>query len=185
MIDVARGKLAFEAHVDDACNAGLLVPPASIDLVVAHFLTTFVDRRRLFGVAAGVLRPGGRLSVVSTPSEAFRHVSSIVDRFLGAATAQTASPSPENAGVLEDELRASGFEIESVETFRRGIRFETFDECLSWGLTSGFFAHAVEAIGLDRIQAFAGVPGIFPLEDEYVGVAILATRPGTTPGRGR
>src|SRR4051812_20765018 len=81
MIDVARGKLTFEAHVDDACHADRLVPAASIDLVVAHFLTTFVDRRRLFAAACAVLRPGGRLSVVSTPSEAFRRVSSLVDKF--------------------------------------------------------------------------------------------------------
>lgn len=185
MIDLARGKVTFEAHVDDACNAGLHVAPSSVDLVVAHFLTTFVDRRRFFGVAAGLLRPGGHLSVVSSPAEAFRQVSSTVDRFLGAATAQTVSPSPENAGVLEDELRSAGLDIDSVETFRRRVRFETFDECVSWGLRSGFFAHAIAAIGMERIQAFAGVPGIFPLEDEYVGVAILATRPDPTPGSGR
>lgn len=163
--------------MDDACNAGLHVPAGSIDLVVAHFLTTFVDRPRLFDVAAGVLCPGGWLSVVSTPSEAFRHLSSIVDRFLGAATVQAVSPSPENTGVLEHELRSSGFEIEGIETFRRSVRFETFDQCVDWGLKSGFFAHAIAAIGMDRIQAFAGVPGIFPLEDEYVGVAIIARTP--------
>lgn len=178
MIDAARAKLAFEAHVDDACNADVHVAPNSVDLVVAHFLTTFVDRRRLFGVAAGVLRPGGRMSVVSTPSDAFHQVRSIVGRFLGDATAQAASPTPDSADVLAGELRAAGFEIEGVDTFRRPIRFETFDDCVSWGLQSGFFAHAIAAIGLDRIQAFAGVPGIFPLEDEYVGVAILATHPG-------
>lgn len=176
MIDVAQRKLAFEAHVDDACNAAAHVPPASVDLALAHFLTTFVDRPKLFRMTAGLLRPGGLFSVVSTPTEAFHAVRSGLGALLGDdALVQAASPTPANADALAAELTAAGFEIRAVETFRRKIVFENFDQCLDWGLKSGFFAHAIEAIGLEKIKAFANIPGIFPLADEYVGVAVLAS----------
>lgn len=176
MIDVAQRKLTFEAHVDDACNAAAHVPPASVDLALAHFLTTFVDRPKLFRMTAGLLRPGGLFSVVSTPTEAFHVVRSSLGALLGdAALVQAASPTPANADALAAELTAAGFEIRTIETFRRKIVFENFDQCLEWGLKSGFFAHAIEAIGMERIKSFANIPGIFPLADEYVGVAVLAS----------
>ena len=55
MIEAAQRKLPLEAHVDDACNAEKHVPAASVDLTLAHFLTTFVDRPRLFRTAAATL----------------------------------------------------------------------------------------------------------------------------------
>lgn len=176
MVEVARRKLAFEAHVDDACNAAAHVPSVSVDLALAHFLTTFVDRPRLFRMTAGLLKPGGFFSVVSTPTEAFLAVRNGLGALLGdAALMQAASPTPANADALAAELRGAGFEIRAIETFRKKIVFETFDQCLDWGLKSGFFAHAIEAIGLERIKAFANTPGVFPLHDEYVGVAVLAS----------
>lgn len=179
MIEVARRKFEFTAYVDDACNAGAHVPDDSADLVMAHFLTTFVNRPKLFRTAANLLRPGGLFSVVGTPSEAFGKISAGVCALLGDAGAvQAASPTPENAQSLAAELTAAGFTIVAVESFRRTIRFESFNECMDWGLRSGFFAHTVEAIGRERLEAFAQIPGLFPLEDEYVAVAVLATKPG-------
>lgn len=176
MVEVAQRKLAFEAHVDDACNAAAHVPPASVDLALAHFLTTFVDRPKLFRTTAGLLKPGGLFSVVSTPTEAFLAVRNGLAALLGdTALVQAASPTPANAEALAAELRDAGFEIRTIETFRQKVVFETFDQCLDWGLKSGFFAHAIEAIGLERIKAFAHIPGLFPLHDEYVGIAVLAS----------
>jgi hypothetical protein len=155
------------------------VPNDSADLVMAHFLTTFVNRPKLFRTAAAMLRPGGLFSVVGTPGEAFAKISAGVCALLGDANAvRAASPAPENAQVLAAELTAAGFSLVSVETFRRTIRFETLHECMEWGLRSGFFAHTVEAIGRERLESFAQIPGLFPLEDEYVAVAVLAAKPG-------
>jgi len=177
MIAAAQGKLPFDAHVDDACNAGRYVPAHSVDLVIAHFLTSFVHRPSLFGTAHAVLKPGGLLSVVSTTSEAFHRARVGVDQLLGnAGIIDQVSPSPETGAVLRAEIEAAGFEIRSLETFRRPIIFPSFDETLKWGLQSGFFAHAVEAIGLEKVSALAPLTeGMFPFHDEYVGVAILAT----------
>jgi SAM-dependent methyltransferase len=176
MLEVAAQRIAVEAHVDDACNAGAHVPPGSVDLVLAHFLTTFVDRPKLFRAAARTLRPGGLFSVVSTPSEAFRRVRAGVDQLFGqAGLADRVSPSPETAEVLAAELADAGFEIRASETFRRPIVFDSFQPALEWGLQSGFFAHAIEAIGMERVQSLAPLTrGMFPFHDEYVGVAILA-----------
>lgn len=177
MISAAQRKLAFEAHVDDACNAGQHVPAGTVDLALAHFLTTFVNRPRLFRATAGTLKPKGLFSVVSTTSEAFRGVRAGVDMLLGAAgTMDKLSPAPETGDTLSAELRDAGFEIIKVETFRRAIVFQNFEETLKWGLQSGFFAHVVEALGVEKVSALAGLTqGMFPFHDEYVGVAILAT----------
>lgn len=174
MIEIARGKLDFEWHVDDACNVGAHVPAGTADLVVAHFLTTFVDRPRLFEAARATLGEGGLFSVVSTTGEAFAKLSAVVDSFLGASVARAASPAPADTEALVAEVRAVGFEVKAIEVFRKPVRFESFEECLAWGVRSGFFAHAIEAIGIDRVMGYADVPGIFPLDDEYVGVALLA-----------
>jgi len=45
---------------------------------------------------------------------------------------------------------------------------------VTWGMKSGFFTQAIDAIGLDRIRQFADMPDVFPLADEYLGVAVLA-----------
>ncbi len=176
MIAAAQRRLALEAHVDDACNAAAHVPPGSVDLVLAHFLTTFVNRPRLFAAAAQTLRPGGLFSVVSSTSEAFRLVRGGVDQLLGnAGIVDKVSPSPASGDALVAELRASGFEVCARETFRRPVTFDNFDNTLTWGRQSGFFAHVLEALGTDTINRLgAATAGMFPVHDEYVGVAILA-----------
>jgi SAM-dependent methyltransferase len=177
MIEIAQSKLAFDAHVDDACNAGAYVAPASIDLAVCHFLTTFVDRPRLFRVARTALRPGGLFSVVSTPDEAFATLRKHVAPIVGEAALHAANPAPKSAEALADELVAAGFEVRSLERFRRRIVFETFEQTFTWGLKSGFFTHLIAALDMDRLTAFATGDGakLFPFEDEYVGVVILAS----------
>jgi SAM-dependent methyltransferase len=176
MMEAAQRKLVLEAHVGDACEADKFTLAASVDLVIAHFLTTFVDRPRLFGVAASRLRLNGLFSVVSTTSEAFGRIRAGVAQLLGeSGIIDRTSPSPETGDALAAELRASGFEIHRLETFRKPIVFENFNQALQWGLKSGFFAHIVEAIGMERIAMLeAMTQGMFPFHDEYVGVAVLA-----------
>ncbi len=173
MIEIAKTKVAFEAHVDDACNAGARVPPASIDLVLAHFLTSFVDRPQLFGAARSTVKPGGLFSVVSTPHAAFKNVRQIVGALLGEAAVNAAAPAP-TVDQLTEEVRAAGFEILASDAFTRDVKFQSFDEAVEWGMKSGFFAQSIDAIGLETIRPFADTPGVFPLADEYVGVALLA-----------
>jgi SAM-dependent methyltransferase len=178
MIASAREKLHFEAHVDDACNAGAHVAPGSIDLVLAHFLTTFVDRSKLFAVVAKTLAPGGLFSVVSTPGEAFGKVTGYAAALVGEDAIRAASPAPLTVDSLSDELRAAGFEICEVERFRRPIVFDGVDHLVKWGVTSGFFAHTFEVLGTERmtqLRAFAEGTGLFPLEDEYIAGVILAS----------
>ena len=175
MLAIARQKVALETHVDDACNAGSYVADGSIDLVLAHFLTSFVDRRQLFQVARRALRTGGVLSVASTTYEALLNMRRAASALLGdGALVDAAAPSPESGDAMADELRECGFSVRAMETFRTPITFQTFDECLTWGLRSGFLTHVVAVLGPDRVNTLRHVPGVFPFQDEYVGVAITA-----------
>ncbi len=173
MIDVARTKVTLEAHVDDACNAAAHVAAGTIDLTLAHFLTSFVDRDRLFTVARGTLKPGGLFSIVSTTHAAFGRIRKIVGGVLGTDVVNAAAPAPTEEQ-LAGEVRAAGFEIVATDAFRKPVKFTGFDEAVDWGLHSGFFTQSIDAIGLDKIRPFARIPGIFPIRDEYVGMAILA-----------
>ncbi len=175
MIEVAKRKVEFEAYVDDAANVAAYVTTASVDLILMHFLTTFVNRPSVFRTAASRLRPGGMFSVVSTPSEAFPNIRTWVAALIGHAAVQAASPGPLTADVLLDELREAGFVVEAFRRFRRRVTFQTFEQVIHWGKSSGFLTHAIEAVGPEVVTALSKVSGVFPLEDEYVGVAVLAS----------
>jgi SAM-dependent methyltransferase len=176
MLEVAKKRLHLEAHVDDVCNIGKHVAPASVDLALAHFLTTFVDRPKLFVATATTLRPDGLLSVVATTGEAFGSIRRNVDRLLGqGGLTKELSPAPDTAEALAAELRAAGYEIVAQEIFRKPVVFDNFDAGLKWGKESGFFAHIVESLGAIKIGLLRVLTrGMFPFHDEYVGVAILA-----------
>ena len=173
MIEIAQRKLSFEAHIDDACNVGAHVAEGSVDIALAHFITSFVDRPRLFGAARATLKPGGLFSVVSTPRAAFANIRRIVGALLGDDVVSAAAPAP-TLDELTAEVDGASFEILAADTFRCPVEFRSFDEAVTWGMKSGFFTQAIDAIGLDRIRQFADMPGVFPLVDEYLGVAVLA-----------
>jgi predicted TPR repeat methyltransferase len=173
MIEIAQQKLTFEAHVDDACNASLHVASSTVDLALAHFLTSFVDRPTLFGVARAALKPGALFSVVSTPHAAFAKVRAIAGSVLGPDAVAAAAPAPTEAQ-LAAEVTAAGFEILATDVFRAPVEFTGFDQTIDWGMKSGFFAQSISAIGLERLRPIANLPGLFPASDEYVGVAMLA-----------
>ena len=173
MIEIAQGKVAFEAHVDDACNAAAHVAPETVDLALAHFLTSFVDRPALFRVARGTLKPGALFSIVSTPQAAFAKVRAIAGAVLGSEALAAVAPAPTEEQ-LAAEVRDAGFEILVTDVFRSSVEFLSFDHAVDWGMKSGFFAQTISAIGLERLKPIASLPGLFPASDDYVGVAMLA-----------
>lgn len=179
MLEVARRRFPLlEVHVDDACNVGQRVAAESVDLALAHFLTTFVSRPRLFAAARTTLRPGGLFSVVSTTRGAFGKVRAGVDKMLGQhGLSDEVSPAPESGEALAAEIAASGFEIRALEVFRKPVVFQDFDAALDWGVKSGFFTHAVEKVGKIRLALLKQLArGLFPFHDEYTGAAVLASR---------
>jgi predicted TPR repeat methyltransferase len=173
MIEIAQGKVAFEAHVDDACNAAAHVGPETVDLALAHFLTSFVDRPTLFRAARGTLKRGALFSIVSTPQAAFAKVRALAGTVIGPEAIAAVAPAPTEEQ-LAAEVRDAGFEIVATDVFRSTVEFLSFEHAVDWGMKSGFFAQTISAVGLERLQPIANLPGIFPASDEYVGVAMLA-----------
>jgi SAM-dependent methyltransferase len=173
MIEIAQQKLTFEAHVDDACNAAAHVDAATVDLALAHFLTSFVDRPQLFRAARATLKPGALFSIVSTPFAAFEKVRSIAGQVVGDDAVTAGAPAPTEQQ-LADDVNGAAFDILAVDVFRTQVEFVGFDQAIDWGMKSGFFAQSIAAIGLDRLRPLAEMPGLFPITDEYIGVALLA-----------
>ena len=175
MLAIAREKMPIETYVDDACRADAHVEAGGVDLVLAHFLTSFVDRRRLFEVARRTMRTGGLLSVASTTLQAMARLRAGVAAQLGLEpTIASVAPGVPNADVLVQELTDTGFVVTAIDTYRQHVAFETAGACLEWGMTSGFFTQAVALLGAERVNALVQVPGYFPMQDEYVGLAVRA-----------
>lgn len=179
MLAVARRKIDLQAIVANAENVGAHVEDATVDLALMHFLTTFIDVRSTLEACQRALRPGGFLSVVSTTQEAF----GALRREIGLRIAtdeelRAASPAPSDPDVLLALVRDAGLEIVAVEHVVRKVKFTSFAQCLDFGVKSGFFTHIIASLGEERVQAASQLDALFPIADEYRGVAILAKRPG-------
>ena len=176
MIDVAREKLDVEAHLADALTVDSRLPPGGADLVLLHFVTTYLDARAACAKARVVLRPGGHVSLVSGTMDSFRALQRLALHFVSEARLQAAFPAPESTAALEAVLAELGYAVRVSQDYRKPVRFSTFDEFHDFGNRFGFFKHAFEAVGPQTLETIRNTPGVFPLEDEYRAAVILAAR---------
>jgi len=179
MIDVAKGRLAgVHAILDDAKNVGRHFEPGSVDVVLMHFLTTYIDGRQVVQDAARALRPGGVLSIASTTWAAFATFQSLLGHLVDASDLDTINPAPRSPDVVASFLTDAGLEVIERAEFTQPITFSTFDELHHFGLHSGFFTHIIEAVSPEVIEMARQIDGIFPFEDTYKAAVLLARKPG-------
>jgi S-adenosylmethionine-diacylgycerolhomoserine-N-methlytransferase len=176
MIEIARRKLDVTAFHDDALSIGRHLAAASVDLALAHFVTTYVDASALLGKARDVLRPGGHVSLVSGVMDAWPNLQAWVLRSIPRERLLEMSPAPLTAEHVAAIVREQGFEIVEMERFRRSVRFASFEDFYDFGFRGGFFTHVFDALGPDTVAALASLDGVFPLEDRYEAAVILAKR---------
>lgn len=179
MLAVAAQKLPLRAVVASAEHVAQHVPAASADLMLMHFITTFVDVPATLRACCQVLRPGGYLSIVSTTLGAFPRL--LAEVGLKIATWEeivAAGPAPADAASLAQMARDAGLEVVQVQEVTRDVVFPSTQACFEFGRSSGFFTHLIEALGEERILAReALVAPAFPLADRYLAAAILVRRP--------
>jgi SAM-dependent methyltransferase len=161
---------------DDAANLRAHHELGSVDVVLVHFLTTYVDVPTLIADAAAVLRPGGWLSLVATTYDAFPLIQSLASAALGAAELRRLNPAPEGAGELVDALERAGLQRVEQETFEADVTFASLGALLEWGRDSGFFTHILDGLPPAVLDDAAGLESLFPLTDSYRATALLARR---------
>lgn len=180
MLALAEAKLPFDAIHDDVANAGRHFAPGSMDLLLMHFLTTFVDGDAVVADTANLLRPGGCYSIVSTTYEAFPAALAIGRRLLPEEAIRQMAPAPLNGEAVATYLRNAGLEVLASETFTKTLRFESFEAFYDFGMNSGFFTHVFEKLAPEQLAAFGRMAGIFPLEEHYCAAVVIARKvPGS------
>lgn len=178
MLRIARTKLAFNAIHDDVANTGRHFAPASMNLVLMHFLTTFIDGEEVVRETSRMLVPGGHYSIASSTFEAFPTIYGLAKAIFPDEFLRSKNPAPENTDAVVSFCTRAGMEIVAVERFTKEVSFASFEELYRFGMTSGFFAHILCHLDDEQLAGLAQIEGVFPLTDQYCGSVVLARRPG-------
>jgi ubiquinone/menaquinone biosynthesis C-methylase UbiE len=177
MLEIAKTKLSFNAIHDDVANTGRHFPPASADVVLMHFLTTFVDGNAVVSDTARLLRSGGYYSIVSSTYEAFPRLYELGRMALSDDFIKQANPSPMGTEALVSYVNNAGLDVVAVDTFTKTVNFSDFNEFYRFGMNSGFFTHVFARCSSEQLAGFSQIKGVFPLEDQYKASAVLARKP--------
>lgn len=166
MLERSRAKLNGDVQLvcADALDAADHLQPGSTDLVLCHFLLSFVDAQQLLQVAHRLLRPGGVLSLMTSTHNSLKELHSgrfrRSGKLLGVQRSLQKAHTPGNHAQCLETLRANGFEIAQQHLHRQAVRFETFDDVRNWALYSGWAAGELDDVTGLRI---AGLRALFAL----------------------
>jgi ubiquinone/menaquinone biosynthesis C-methylase UbiE len=177
MLEVAKTKLDFEAIHDDVNNAGRHFAPQSFDLVLMHFLTTFIDGAKVVRESAELLAPGGYYSIVSSTYEAFPVLRELSLKVVSKEFLDEVSPAPRDPEVIASFLRGAGLEIVACEQFEKEVSFPNFFELYEFALKSGFFTHILAHVDAGKVTEFQNMGVQFPVVDRYKAAVVLARKP--------
>jgi SAM-dependent methyltransferase len=191
MLAQAAKKLNNNVHLihKDAASAAMHLRAQSQDLVLCHFLLSFVDASQLLGVAHGLLRPGGLLSFATSTQESLSEVHSLhfprASRLLGVQRSLRKASTPLNHQQCLALLQAQGFEIVQQHLQRQTVCFASFDDVRHWALDSGWAASFLDdSMGVRKFMArFAFKLGelfihpFYPIEATNEMSIVLARKP--------
>lgn len=176
MLRIARDKLSFDAVHDDVANVGEHFSSNSMNLVLMHFLTTFVNGAEVVANTAGLLQAGGYYSIVSSTFEAFPRIYALARTIFPDEFIRSKNPAPENAETVAAFCSDVGLEVVAVERFTKPVRFGNFKEFYDFGMNSGFFTHVLSHLDEAQLAGLSRMENVFPLEDHYCGSIVLARK---------
>lgn len=146
MLEVAQSKLDGEICLirDSALNAEAHVPPASQDLVLCHYLFSYVDPAEVLPLAHRLLKPGGLLSLATSTRRSLQELHrgrfQRTGRLLGVQRALERAFTPADHPGAVSALERHGFEIVDSVLQRQPVVFRSFADVRAWGLDSGWAA---------------------------------------------
>lgn len=177
MLEIARTKLDFQAIHDDVNNAAEHFARESFDLILMHFLTTFIDGAKVVRESSDLLKSGGYYSIVSTTYEAFPLLRELSLKVVSKEFLDQASPAPQDTDTIAAFLRDAGLEIVACEQFEKEISFPNFFELFEFAQKSGFFTHILAQVDASKVSEFQNLDLPFPMVDRYKAAVVLARKP--------
>ena len=197
--DISRGMLAQAARKTgssvklihaDAANATDYLQQQSQDLVLCHFLLSFMDMTDLLGLAQRLLRPGGLLSLATSTQESLSELHSVhfprASRLIGVKASLRRASTPRNHQQCLQALESMGFEIVEDSLQRQAVSFDSFDDVRRWALDSGWAASFLDdPMGMRKFYgrlAFAlgelFIHPFYPVDATNEISVVLARKPG-------
>lgn len=170
MLRLAAARVPLTTVHAPAQRAREVLPAGAFDLLLAHFILAYVDRRTLLEQARELLAPGGVLSLVSTTEEGgspfyeglerhFRSARHPLKRALAWVCDRALAQShvPVCFADLEADIAAAGLVILRRETMREHITFDSAAAAYRFGIEEGWAANflAMPLVPVRAAQAFA------------------------------
>lgn len=161
MLQRAAARLPLTTVQAPAQRAAEVLPSGAFDLVLAHFIMAYVDRRTLLEQARTLLAPGGVLSLVTTTEEGggpffdgldrfFLRSRNPVKRLIGWVCQRAIAQShvPKSFGSLEADVQAAGLVVLRRETMLQHVTFEDPAAAYRFGIEEGWAANFLTLPGV-------------------------------------
>lgn len=170
MLQLAAARVPLNAVHAPAQRASEVLPAAAFDLVLAHFILAYVDRRTLLEQARGLLASSGVLSLVTTTEEGggpffdgldrfFLQSRNPVKRAIGRVCERAIAQShvPASYATLEADIHAAGLVVLRRDTMRQHITFDDAAAAYRFGIEEGWAANflAMPFVPVRAAQAIA------------------------------
>lgn len=146
MLDQAKQKLngSFVSICDDALNIERHIPRQSQDLILCHFIFSYVDPNDILERAYRLLKPGGLISIASSTQQALVEIHRDhfpkAGKLLAVDASLGRSYTPGSHQELCEIVNRHGFEILENEQYQKETSFCSFDDVSDWAMGSGWAA---------------------------------------------
>lgn len=170
MLRLAAARVPLSTVHAPAQRAREVLPAAAFDVMLAHFILAYVDRRTLLEQVRDLLAPGGVLSLVTTTEEGGGPFFEGLDRFfhqsrnplkraIGRVCDRAIAQShvPKSFAVLEADIHAAGLVVLRRDTMRQHITFDDAAAAYRFGIEEGWAANflAMPGVPVRAAQALA------------------------------
>ena len=146
MLKQAKNKIggSIELVCEDARNIQSHIPDNSQDLVLCHYLFSYLDIHEILNLAFRLLKPGGVLSVVTTTKKNFLELSTgrfrRTGRLFRVARHLSQVETPKNHCDCMKILVEHKFDILNHYRFDNRLDFKSFEDVTAWSIDSGWAA---------------------------------------------
>ncbi len=146
MLKQAESKIRgpIELVCEDAKNIHSHIPANSQDLILCHYLFSYLDMDEILNVAFQLLKPDGVLSMVTTTKKNLLELSTgrfrVTGKLFRVATHLSMVETPQNHGDCLKILAEHEFEILAQSSYNKRLYFESFKDVKAWSIDSGWAA---------------------------------------------
>lgn len=150
MLRKAADKLNGSVNLicDDARNILKHLPPNSQDLILCHYLFSYLDLHEILGKVFQLLRPGGILSMATTTKRNFLELStgrfSFTGKLFRVEQHLKQVDTPDDHDACLNVLAEHGLKVLIENNYRKQVVFNSFDDVAAWSVDSGWAAQYFE-----------------------------------------